>query len=69
MSIRKITAKEATTENMKYGLFWQITVEKNRLRVSETGTENLQKDFSLYAYASDWFCLFVCLSPFIFSVF
>lgn len=54
LSIRKVRAKKATTENANYGLFWQVGVKKNKLRVVETGIEILQKDFSLCVYASNW---------------
>lgn len=57
LSIGKVRAKKATTENANYHLFWQVGVKKNKLRVVETGIEILQKDFSLCMYASNWLFL------------
>lgn len=58
LSIGKVRAKKATTENANYHLFWQAGVKKNKLRVVETGIEILQKDFSLCVYVpTGWFFL------------
>lgn len=54
LSIEKVRAKKATTENANYSLFWQVGVKKNKLRVVETGIEILQKGFSLCVHASNW---------------
>lgn len=58
LSIGKVRAKKATTENANYGLFWQVGVKKNKLRVVETSIEILQKGFSLCVYASNWLVFF-----------
>lgn len=54
LSIGKVRAKKATTENANYHLFWQVGVKKNKLRVVETSIEILQKDFSLHVCVSKW---------------